>query len=506
MFNRSHVLQSLLINKRGNVAMIFALALVPMLLVAGFAIDAQLAFSKKDKIQHSIDSAVLAGARMMQTTTDEEEVKAHARNYFAAIMNNEHESLTCDTMDIELTGPEEITGTVSCYQPTTLMNLVGRDRVQINASSVATYGTGRVDVAFVFDVSGSMNTYGRIFDLKDAAEDAVETLLPEPGSPSDGDVRIAMVSYASMINAGSYFEEVTGLKRRRTYIGEDLYESEADDDDDDDDDAYRSCEWYCSAGWGRWCWEWEERCRWVTAEVTEQEKTISDTCVYERGGEHAFSNKQPKQLRDWDLLDEIESGVYNAADDSDNDDAFLTASHSVWNDYSASSRGGSWSNKGVGGCPSVGPFALSSNESQIKSYIRSLNATGGTAGHQGIAWGWYLISEEWEDVFTGDSKPLPQTEPDVTKAMIIMTDGEFNQQFFGSQGNSFDQAKDLCDAIKEDDVVVYTVAFQAPQAGKDILSYCASGPEFFFSATNGQELVESYNAIAASISDLRISF
>ena len=63
MFNRSHVLQSLLINKRGNVAMIFALALVPMLLVAGFAIDAQLAFSKKDKIQHSIDSAVLAGAR-----------------------------------------------------------------------------------------------------------------------------------------------------------------------------------------------------------------------------------------------------------------------------------------------------------------------------------------------------------------------------------------------------------------------------------------------------------
>jgi len=64
----------------------------------------------------------------------------------------------------------------------------------------------------------------------------------------------------------------------------------------------------------------------------------------------------------------------------------------------------------------------------------------------------------------------------------------------------------LCDAIKEDDVIIYTVAFQAPQAGKDVLSYCASGPEFYFNAENGQELMESYNAIATSISDLRISF
>ena len=87
----------------------------------------------------------------------------------------------------------------------------------------------------------------------------------------------------------------------------------------------------------------------------------------------------------------------------------------------------------------------------------------------------------------------------------MMTDGEFNEQFFDAQGNSFDQAEDLCDSIKADDVIIYTVAFQAPNAGKEILRKCASGPEFFFNAENGQELVESYNAIATSISDLRIS-
>ena len=446
-------------NERGNVAMIFALAMIPMLVIAGFAIDAQLAFAKKDKIQYAVDSAVLAGARMMQSSSDQTAVTKHARDYFSAIMSNESQDLTCDTLMIDFSAPEEITGNVSCYQPTTLMNLVGHSRVKINTTSVATYGTGRVDVAFVFDVSGSMNSYGRIYDLKDAAKAAAETLLPEPGSSSDGDVRIAMVAYNSMVNADKYFEEVTGLEKNRTYIGQDSFETSGSRNQSG---ARKKCETYCSAGWGRWCWSWEERCEWVVEDTEEVDYRVrNDTCVYERNGEHAFDNKQPTQLRQYDLVDELESGGLNASEDSSgsNSDGFLASSHAVWNDYNDSDRGGSWSEVGVGKCPAAGPFALSHNKTQIDHYINSLYAGGGTAGQQGIAWGWYLISEEWGDVFTGHGKPLSQSEPDVTKAMIVMTDGEFNSQFFNDQGNSTSQAKKLCDAIKADDVIVYTVAF-----------------------------------------------
>ncbi|WP_300390263.1 pilus assembly protein TadG-related protein [Henriciella sp.] len=489
--------------ERGNVAMIFAITLVPLLVVAGFAIDAQLAFSKKDKIQYAIDSAVLAGARMMQSTNDEDVVRKHARDYFEAIMANEDQNLDCDTLNIIFSGPEELTGNVTCHQPTTLMRIVGHDNVDIGSSSTATYGTGRVDVAFVFDVSGSMNNYGRIYDLKDAAKEAAETLLPQPGSASDGDVRIAMVAYNSMINADKYFEEVTGLEKRRTYQGEDHYEQDASKNKKG---AEEKCDWVCTSRWGCWGrWGMEYKCRWVVGETDTQEKTINDTCVYERDGDHAFDNTQPTQLAQWDLIREPESGAFNASEDEDNEDGFLAASHTEWRDSNDQGKGGSWDDTGVGECPDAGPFGLSHNRTQINHYIDSLRAGGGTAGHQGIAWGWYLISHEWRDVFTGNSEPLDPSEPDVVKAMIMMTDGEFNRQFFNSQGSSDDQAEALCDAIKDDDVIIYTVAFQAPPAGKEILRNCASGPEFYFNAENGQELVESYNAIATSISDLRIS-
>ncbi|WP_300375896.1 pilus assembly protein TadG-related protein [Henriciella sp.] len=471
-------------NNGGNVAVIFALTLLPLLLVAGFAIDAQLAFSKKGKIQRSVDSAMLAGARMMQNVSDKDEVKEHAQTYFDAIMESEGNRLTCDALGIKFPGPEEIEGTVTCYQPTSLMRLAGREYVELTVTGTATYGTGRLDVSFVFDVSGSMNSYGRIFELKTAAKDAVETLLPEPGSASDGDVRIAMVAYNSMIDAGNYFEDVTGLKKRRTYEVD--YEKE-------------ECSYTCERYHPRWgyCMRYDRSCRDKRVQDT---YTMDSTCIYERGGNYAFEDIQPKQVNQWQLVDELESGEYNAQSDNKNSEGYMAASYAEWSDYYER-----WYTRGEDECLNIPPFALSHNKTQINHFINSLYANGGTAGHQGIAWGWYMINDRWSDVFDGASTPLDKEEPDVVKAMIVMTDGEFNQQLFNSQGSSTEQAKDLCDTIKNDDVIIYTVAFQAPDAGKDVLEYCASGQEFYFSADNGQELVESYRAIATSISDLRIS-
>ena len=62
-----------------------------------------------------------------------------------------------------------------------------------------------------------------------AAKDAADTLLPRPGSASDGDVRIAMAAYNNMVNAGQYFENVTGIKRNRKYQGQQSYWETADE-------------------------------------------------------------------------------------------------------------------------------------------------------------------------------------------------------------------------------------------------------------------------------------
>lgn len=63
----------------------------------------------------------------------------------------------------------------------------------------------------------------------------------------------------------------------------------------------------------------------------------------------------------------------------------------------------------------------------------------------------------------------------------------------------------LCDGMKSKNIKVYSVALNAPTAGKRVLEYCASGTDYFFEPETAAELTEAYRKIATSISDLRIS-
>ena len=479
----SHQKQTLLKDRRGNVAVIWAFALLPIMAVIGLTLDTQIAFSKKDRVQLALDSAVLAGARMLQSSNSKGKGRKHSEDYFDSLVIDTA-GLTCEPVQISYPEEEEVRADVRCFQDTTLSGIIGRSQLEFNVSSTATYGVGKLDVAFVFDISGSMNSYGRLADLKVAATDAVTTLLPLPGASGAGDVRIAMASYNGMVDAGPYFEDVTGLKERRTYTATRTENVE-------------ECEWVCRFAIGSYCLSWRNQCDWVPRATT-RTKVVDSTCVYERDGDHNFDDEQPTVQRTSDLVDTLPAGQRRATTDAENVDGYLSAAYAEYNSYNDS-----WNVIGDD-CLNVEPMELNDNAVQIALYIQRLYASGGTAGHQGIAWGWYLISPEWDGVFDHNAKPLPYNEPDTTKAMIIMTDGEFNNHLYGSQGNSTEQARALCDSIKEKGVVIFTIAFQAPKSGEDVLSYCASSTEHAFKASNGAELKASYQSIATSISDLRI--
>ncbi|MEL6755385.1 MAG: hypothetical protein AAFP81_03030, partial [Pseudomonadota bacterium] len=156
-------------------------------------------------------------------------------------------------------------------------------------------------------------------------------------------------------------------------------------------------------------------------------------------------------------------------------------------------------------CRNLEPVELTNNRTTLSNYITSLTAGGYTAGHLGVAWTWYLIAEDWDSVFNGPAAPLAYTEPDSAKAVILMTDGAFNAEIFPEQGTSDQQARSLCDSMKARDIKVYSVALNAPTAGKEVLEYCASGSDFYFEPETASELTEAYRKIATSISDLRIS-
>ena len=450
----------------GNVAIIFALMTIPLFLLMGFAIDLQQVNTAKNRVQFILDSAVIAGAREMQEGKTDAEIKAYIENYFESAMQAQANGVDCaDPVSTVTSASQDLEVKVRCSQPTSIMQITGTKELNFGVTSASTYGIGKVDIAFVFDVSGSMSG-SKMSALKDAAETAIDVLIPEDDDGTTGEVRIGMASYSSMVDAGAdYFTKVTNENPTRTYSF------------DYDTDVYVGQEKYCKKYKRNGsCKSWGWRDLYETQTVTAS-KTITNTCVKERVGADAFTDEDPGPL------------------------AWIEAAEAYG--YVNWKGNVSWS---VESCNPIGPLPMTSNRDKLFDYIDDLDASGGTAGHLGIAWGWYLIAPDWDTVWPAGSDPYPYDEPDSAKAMIIMTDGEFNREYDDSEGDSFEQSEKMCDAIKDEGIKVYTVAFNAPTAGQQILAYCASGEDFAFTPESAEELEEAYTKIAQSISDLRIRY
>ncbi|MEM9574847.1 MAG: TadE/TadG family type IV pilus assembly protein [Pseudomonadota bacterium] len=577
----------------GQVAVIFALSLIPIFAVAGFAIDFQNTLKKKQKVQVIMDSAVLAAARVKQTGASDAEVSASLSAFMNAQLDPMGGGMTCALPRVSVgAATQRITASLSCSQPTSLTRVIGQEKMNFNVGAVAEYGIDKIDVAFMFDVSGSMNSSSRLTNLKAAATDAINILLPvDAAPPLIENTRLSMVTYNTMVNAGVYFEAVTGVPATRTYThtiggsgsGPKVTEGDLLDDivvklmDADrnefisliGNDAVIAIEdWtrdrtdhkitvdvsvpgssklngrfksirfnltgresktqtenvvpyalygdrrgnYNGRNWregeyslrirlyserrarGRKLYDERidfEIVRGEGSPPREVEYTLTSTCVWERDGDEKFTDSEPEP--------ESYLAHQQAWFEEDEDHS----NGGVWHVGHPNRPDHSWYDGDE--CRASQPIALTNNRTTLINHINGLTAGGGTAGHLGVAWSWYLVSENWDGVFTGDSAPFSYTEPDSSKVAILMTDGAFNAEIFPGQGRSSAQARNLCDNMKLRGVKVYAVALSAPSSGQDVLSYCASGPDFYFEPESAAELTDAYRKIATSISDLRIS-
>jgi Flp pilus assembly protein TadG len=188
-------------------------------------------------------------------------------------------------------------------------------------------------------------------------------------------------------------------------------------------------------------------------------------------------------------------------------------------------------------CPSNAIVPLTNDRSQLKSAIDSLEANGSTAGHLGVAWGWYVLSSNWGHLWPA-SQPAPYSELDkldargfplLQKIMVLMTDGAFNTAYCqgviskdsgagsGStsdhincnapNGSSFAQAKTLCSNVKAKGIKVYTVGFGVGDdaMAKDVMAHCATDVSHAYLAATGDELRQAFREIATKVSTLRLS-
>ncbi|TIO08161.1 pilus assembly protein [Mesorhizobium sp.] len=172
-------------------------------------------------------------------------------------------------------------------------------------------------------------------------------------------------------------------------------------------------------------------------------------------------------------------------------------------------------------CPTAALKPLTADAAALKSVIKNFVASGGTAGHIGVQWTWYMLSENWGSVMKASERPAMMNPKKVAKIAILMTDGEFNLSYFDAStvDGVYNEtgkeppraaAKKLCAAMRDKGIEIFTVGFDLNETNaKATLQDCASPDtakiKHFYQAANGMELDQAFQDIARNIENLTVT-
>lgn len=130
-------------------------------------------------------------------------------------------------------------------------------------------------------------------------------------------------------------------------------------------------------------------------------------------------------------------------------------------------------------------------KSKVTDFANALDAEGGTNSEWAMKWGYHEVTSpsEVNAHFSKNGSKSP------SKFIVFMTDGE-NSTGSSSQNDYADkQTLVYCSKAKDEKVTIFSVAFQAPQRGKDLLSSCASGSGYYYDADSADELKNAFKDI-----------
>jgi len=204
-------------DQKGSITIFFGLALFGILLILGLSVDGGRACDAKAKTADALDAASLAAAKdLMAGGMTDAQIVSNATDFFnrnVALTPSYGENYDNFRVVIDHVA-DKITVSVNTNVPTTFARIVQFDAFKFRTSSQATFGVTDLELGLVLDTTGSMNDASnsgtgvpKIDELKVAAGQLFDTLLPDAG-PS-GSVRIGIAPFSASVNAGPYAAAVT---------------------------------------------------------------------------------------------------------------------------------------------------------------------------------------------------------------------------------------------------------------------------------------------------------
>jgi Flp pilus assembly protein TadG len=195
-------IRDIMSDRRGSIAIVFALALLPLIAVAGAAIDYSRASSARVSAQKAIDSAALAAAALRNATMDARATVAEA------VVNESLSDFSLKGISFTTVVSEDDSGGIfvgiEVEVPTTLIQVLGLETMKISATATAMPPSG-AEIALVLDTTGSMRN--DMDALRNTASNFVRTVF---ASASPDSLRMSVVPYVAAVNPGRDFLLASG--------------------------------------------------------------------------------------------------------------------------------------------------------------------------------------------------------------------------------------------------------------------------------------------------------
>lgn len=478
--------------RAGNVAMIYALALLPSLAAVGAAVDLTRAMVVKMRLSEALDAAGLAVGGTVGMT--EAEMTERAQKFFYANYPDD-ELGTVMSLNVTAGGNNLVTVAGSARIDTAFMGLFGIFYLDVSVNAEVTRESKGLEIALALDNTGSMASNGKIQALKNATNELIGILFGDQNTPSH--LKMSLVPFSQTVKV--------------------------------DTATFLSNNWMDANG---------------------QNSTAK---LNFNNNMYAFAVWATMSNKSWGGCLEARPNGYEETDDAPSagtpDTLFVPyfepdgpdgSAYSGYTTYvgdngtgvqdtrlrRASKYNGQNKTQPNSDCNMQKILPLTNNKLTLQSNVNGMISTGYTHIALGASWGWRTLSPTAP--FTEGSE---YNDPDWTKAMVFLTDGlntiDSNGTWHKSTYTAYnflqraqlgttnasaaedeqnDRTRLVCQRMKDLGIRIYSILLEEQaQVAKDLLKDCATDPSLYFESPSAGDLTAVFQVIAQDLSNLRLS-
>lgn len=498
-------------DENGTVTIFALMMFILMLAAGGIAIDVMRYDTQRSQLQYTLDRAVLAAASLSQ----QEDPEAVVIDYFAT---SGLENYRLDVDVEEGLNFRRVTASAEMDIQAYFMNMFGVNALTSPARGSAEERVMDIEISVVLDISGSMGWNNKIRNMRNAANEFVDTVL-ELNEGETERVSVSIIPYNSQVNAGSTLASVFTLSDEHdrsncTRFDPSDYNSTGIDPDDPIeriahfDYRYRNSYTtfrtpHCTTSdYGAilpWSNDADDLHGLINSLNANGNTAIDLGMRWAVGLLDPMAQPALSELIDAGAVNEDFEGRPYSYDEDEvlkivilMTDGENTSQHDIAQGFKR------------------GPSTLfrDPDSGRTSAYLPNYDL-----------YYWHHNGNLRNSPYGGsDAEPIPWPELWASYSARMLAGeyyyyaGDWDYYYdlrydaverYAGANQADANLRNICDAANDTGIVIFTIAFEAPTRGQNVMQHCASTPANYYNA-EGIEISEAFASIAASINQLRL--